>query len=288
MITCSVRRSSTTVFGSSRSHASYLASKGVGLYGALGNGNLDANVDKFTPMPGFSDLVVKSSSAGWGHSVFIDKNGYLYSCGRNYDFKQLLKQHRTGSFTARIGGMLGSSAAGMKNNKLDAVIKSPLYLKIDEAAVDVRCSAGFSMILTEKNNLFFWGDNYSGQSGIESTFDKDTFFFPTKIPIRSIGSFDIGYNHTLVATVQGELFGWGRNSHGQVGNVDAKEFTHLHMPIKLPSKKAVRKVSCGFAHSVAINEGGEVFVWGRYLSPTQRPNKSKKQGFCFHYHHLHE
>ena len=73
----------------STSSSTELLSRGVGLYGALGNGELldsdefrVVNIQNFTP---------KKVSAGWGHSAVLTNCGKVLIFGRPFDFSTLLR-----------------------------------------------------------------------------------------------------------------------------------------------------------------------------------------------------
>ena len=74
--------------------ASKVYSKGVGLFGALGHGNLLSDVNKFR-MIDFSQIlkpkiVIKQLAAGWGHSAVLTSDGHALIFGRPYEFQNIL------------------------------------------------------------------------------------------------------------------------------------------------------------------------------------------------------
>jgi RCC1 and BTB domain-containing protein len=70
-----------------------------------------------------------------------------------------------------------------------------------------------------------------------------------------------GANHTLVLTSNGEVYAWGKNSDGEIGNGCYKDQL---TPIKLNdfNDEKVVMISCGGWHSMALTESGRVFSWG--------------------------
>ncbi len=68
-----------------------------------------------------------------------------------------------------------------------------------------------------------------------------------------------GYRYTMAINSAGELYGWGINSHGQIG-IDDKR---IHKkPVKASTKTDWSFVSAGFRHTMAINSSGELYGWG--------------------------
>jgi hypothetical protein len=70
-----------------------------------------------------------------------------------------------------------------------------------------------------------------------------------------------GFSHSLVLTNSGEVYAWGENGFGQVGN---GSYSEALVPIKLNhfNNHKVIQISCGFDHSLALTESGRVFSWG--------------------------
>jgi hypothetical protein len=71
-----------------------------------------------------------------------------------------------------------------------------------------------------------------------------------------------GCDHSLVLTNCGEVYAWGWNQFGEVG--DGSNDNQL-IPIKLNAfnDEKVIQISCGYLHSMALTESGRVFSWGR-------------------------
>eukprot|EP00747_Dinoflagellata_sp_TGD_P166215 gnl/TRDRNA2_/TRDRNA2_188661_c0_seq1.p1 gnl/TRDRNA2_/TRDRNA2_188661_c0~~gnl/TRDRNA2_/TRDRNA2_188661_c0_seq1.p1 ORF type:complete len:510 (-),score=71.57 gnl/TRDRNA2_/TRDRNA2_188661_c0_seq1:39-1568(-) len=66
-----------------------------------------------------------------------------------------------------------------------------------------------------------------------------------------------GGSHFLAVLPNGDLFAWGANTCGQLGNgttIDSDK------PVRV--LKEIRHVSAGWHHNLAINKYGEVFAWG--------------------------
>ncbi|CAM6031855.1 unnamed protein product, partial [Sphagnum compactum] len=71
-----------------------------------------------------------------------------------------------------------------------------------------------------------------------------------------------GCDHSLVLTNCGEVYAWGWNQFGEVG--DGSNDIQL-IPIKLNAfnDEKVIQISCGYLHSMARTQSGRVFSWGR-------------------------
>jgi len=68
-----------------------------------------------------------------------------------------------------------------------------------------------------------------------------------------------GFYHTLAVDVNGDVWGWGDNESGQLGEVDS---ANSNVPIKISNLSKIVKVVGGKEHSVALREDGTVWSWG--------------------------
>src|SRR5689334_11929119 len=69
------------------------------------------------------------------------------------------------------------------------------------------------------------------------------------------------YWHCFGVTEDG-IFAWGANDNGQLGSGKSKS-RELH-PIQITclGEHKIRKISCGWDHSMALTTEGLVFTWG--------------------------
>lgn len=72
------------------------------------------------------------------------------------------------------------------------------------------------------------------------------------------GDVAAGDFHCLVVTALGELYAWGNNTYGQVGDGTT---TDRERPVLILKEGAVT-ASGGKGHSLAVTESGEVLAWG--------------------------
>jgi len=82
-----------------------------------------------------------------------------------------------------------------------------------------------------------------------------------------------GFGHVLMLTENGEVYAWGRNGHGQVGNGKTK---NVQTPYKLPLSNIVQIVSGG-KFSLALDKDGQLWGWGDNEFNTILPDTTKNQ-----------
>jgi alpha-tubulin suppressor-like RCC1 family protein len=91
------------------------------------------------------------------------------------------------------------------------------------------------------------------------------------IDCNSIRDIACGYGFTIIAADLNEsshsAVGFGLNTYSQIGYQAARpgfplEIVAKPTPIVLPTKSAIRAVSCGRSHSLLLNDHGQVFALG--------------------------
>jgi alpha-tubulin suppressor-like RCC1 family protein len=80
----------------------------------------------------------------------------------------------------------------------------------------------------------------------------------------SIVSFGAGANHTFAIDSAGRLWGWGLNDYGQLGDGTT---VSRSVPVPVDSSafggKKITSLSAGLNHTVALDESGKLWAWGR-------------------------
>jgi len=118
---------------------------------------------------------------------------------------------------------------------------------------------GYAVLRTIKGGLVSWGSNKFGQLGLLDYLDRDQ---PTTIDFfqnRRVSMVAGGESHVLLVTDDGQLYSWGNNGYGQLGN-DIHGCTNT--PQLISNEHKVIQVACGLYHSIALTETGEVYLWG--------------------------
>ncbi len=75
--------------------------------------------------------------------------------------------------------------------------------------------------------------------------------------IGNVNRISLGNSHSGAITENGDLYMWGYNGHGQLGNGAS---TQRLTPTKIMSN--VKAVGLGYDHSAAITESGDLYTWG--------------------------
>uniref|UniRef100_A0A3P8WZL0 HECT and RLD domain containing E3 ubiquitin protein ligase 3 n=1 Tax=Cynoglossus semilaevis TaxID=244447 RepID=A0A3P8WZL0_CYNSE len=108
--------------------------------------------------------------------------------------------------------------------------------------------------------MLCWGNAKDGQLGIGP--DNNPVFEPRSCHVfsgRGLKEIACGGQHSLFLLHDGSVYTCGSNSCGQLGH--NKPGIHPGLVGALDTQK-ITMVSSGRGHSVAVNEGGQIFAWG--------------------------
>jgi alpha-tubulin suppressor-like RCC1 family protein/fibronectin type 3 domain-containing protein len=187
------------------------------------------------PVRALTASVIGVESTCEAHSLFLLENGDVYSCGVNY-----------------IGGLgLGDNTARNSPQKVGG---------LPEAAKCAEAGNLFSVVVLGNGDVYSFGSNFFGTLGIGSRDDKTT---PVKLtglpgPARVAAC---GWAHTLILLENGDVYTFGWNCNGQLGQ---NSKTDSWVPVKvlgLPGR--AMSVGAGSFHSLVVLENGDVYGFGK-------------------------
>ena len=269
-------------------------------YGQLGNGtngfydgsDYDNSANKNIPTKIAERKIFTSVAAGLGHSLAIDNSGQLWTWGQNYygqlgdgtggnldedDYKNTPTKISEGKIFTSVAACIGHILAIDNSGQLwawgwneysqlgDGTTggNKTTPTKIKEGTIFTSVAAGFfhSLAIDNSGQLWAWGSNSSGQVG-DGTIEniKNT---PTKIKEGTkFITVAAGWNHSLAIDNSGQLWTWGQNNDGQLGDGTSGEENNKNTPTKIKEGTKFTTVSAGVEHSLAIDNSGQLWVWG--------------------------
>jgi alpha-tubulin suppressor-like RCC1 family protein len=259
---------------------------GVNTYGGLGDGT---TIDKSSPViiqtiiPGtgtFSSWTI--TNCGASHTVAIDTTGALYAWGYNAtgqlgDGTTINKQSpfkigssswskinsgishtvaidTTGALYVWGGNSLGALGDGTTINK-----SSPVKLGTSSWT---SVSAGGSQTAgtTSANTLYTWGYTpYNLASGVNNSSPALVGYPYDVVTTSSFVSVSAGYSTTAAIDIVGNLWTWGYNGQGQLGDITT---TSKSAPVQLQTGRSWSAVSAGQYHTAALSTANTAYLWG--------------------------
>ena len=232
---------------------------GENYYGQLGSAT-NSGTSNPNPTPALVSLPgasgpVNQFAAGGEHSLALTSSGQLYAFGRNY-YGQLGKATNSGTENAN---------------------PTPTLVALPGASGPVtQVAAGYahSLALTSSGQLYAFGDNSSGQLGSATnsgTLNPNPTPALVSLPGASgpVTHVAAGADHSLALTSSGQLYAFGYNSSGQLGNA-TNNGTSAPNPtpalVSLPGASGpVTQIAAGDSHSLALTSSGQLYAFGRNL-----------------------
>ncbi|XP_049820942.1 probable E3 ubiquitin-protein ligase HERC4 isoform X2 [Aethina tumida] len=269
---------------------------GSTINGELGLGGIEEeHILEPRPLEWSLAHTVIEAALGDNHTLFLTKDGKVYSCGNN-DYGQLghsqprkrprmslfklvenLEAHtivhvacgathslalnnwgQVLSWGSDYHGQLGQQIGGENSQGTPRIIKALAA----HTVVQIACGQRHSVALTNSGEILTWGANNFGQLGLGTMTAQE----PLPTVVRSLSGVPMshiscGANHTLVISKSGAVFGWGKNTKGQLGinDVDNKKFPQQLRTLR---NLRVKYISCGEEFSMFLTSDGGVFTCG--------------------------
>ncbi len=210
-------------------------------HGQLGDGTI---ITRSTPVKvkNLSDVI--DVSAGESFSVALKNDGSVWAWGWN-SFGMI--GNDTTDDTLLPAQVLGESGVGYLTN-----------------VVSIACGNHFVLAVKDDGSTWSWGCNGSGKLGDNSFTNRYT-------PVRVVGSGGVGYlsniidvaagdSHSLALDADGNVWAWGSNLYGQLG--DGSYGGVEPTPVQGINLSHVKAIAAGNLHSVALKTNGSVWTWG--------------------------
>jgi len=197
-------------------------------FGCLGDGTIDG---RLSPVKIMDMDNVTQVSAGMDHTMAIDRDGGLWGWGRNYY------------------GQLGDGTT-------PEWIATPK--KIMDNVTQVSVGDYHTLAVKSDGSLWAWGRNGYGQLGDDTQGLNRIIPNPQKV-MDGVVQVSAGKRHTLAIDREGNLWAWGSNGVGQLG--DGTRTDRLS-PVKIRDMDNVAQVSAGYFHTLAIKTDGSLWAWG--------------------------
>jgi len=130
-------------------------------------------------------------------------------------------------------------------------------------AQNIACGGWHSLAICSDSTVKAFGENATGEIGNGNTTDQPT---PTTVPgLTGIMAVSAGGDqleaHSMALKSNGNVYCWGSNLYGGLGNASATG-TFVTAPVQALIISNVKAISAGGWHSVALKNDGTVWCWG--------------------------
>lgn len=239
-----------------------LQGRGVGVFGALGSGTFE---DKYCfdeiNLYGKQPLAV---SAGVGHSAVITNDHRVAIFGRPYELSSVYRIYGIYRVIPTLA-IWATKLTMMDETSAKEIILSPLFLDelMQQKVISISCSGALTAMLTETGKVYCMGANNFGQCGVGES--KIRYWRPiANVSLPAVKAIDTGLQHCIALCESGEVYCWGKGRNGQLGTGDT-QVMNLY-PRLVPMKKRCVAIAAGLNHSVALDESGVLYLWGKRMS----------------------
>lgn len=237
---------------------------GDNFYGELGN-EADLLTQEAHPVPAAVTLPgevgpVTEASAGDYFSLALTESGQLYAFGANGS-GQLGREH--------------PDPPAERANPTPTLVMLPGGVG---PITQIAAGGEFSLAVTESGQLYSWGENRFGQlgyaenSGPTERPSENAHPTPTLVslpgdvgPVTQVAA---GSNHSLVLTASGQLYAFGSDRSGQLGNTmyngeAGSEANSTPRLVTLAGAKGrIMRISAGYETSYVLTLAGQLYTFG--------------------------
>jgi alpha-tubulin suppressor-like RCC1 family protein len=260
----------------------------------LGDG--PGQVDRFAPVRVAAPVGVTFDSIGAGgtHVVALGSDGATYAWGNDGSGQQgngpgvngqatpsLVTTPPGVSFTSVAAGAAVAYAIGSDGNayawganslgqlgdgSTDPTQSSPVPIATPPGVTlrEVSGGAAHALALDTNGNAYAWGSNFYGQLGTGVTGGVERTPLPVVMPVGvTFTSVSAGDYHSLALGSDGNVYAWGLDMFGGLGDDAALVDQSAPVMVAAPPGVSFVAISAGAMHSVALASDGTAYAWGR-------------------------
>ena len=243
--------------------------------GQIGNGTTtNALTPTQVPLPAGVNAV--AGTTGNGHSVAIGSDNHLYTWGFNADGElgNGTTTNTTSPGAVNLPGGVTATAvsAGQFHNlaigsdgfpyawgyngfgqvgdgtTTNALSPEKIGLAANVRATAIAAGSYFSLAIGNNGFIYSWGDGQFGELGNNSTLNHSNQVKPAMPTGVSGVAIAAGANHGLAIGSDGNLYAWGHNANGQLGNNSTND-SLKPIVVSMPTGVTATAIAAGGNHS---------------------------------------
>ncbi len=173
-------------------------------------------------------------AAGGGHSLYLKEDGTVWAWGGNAQ------------------GQLGRGT-------FDYTYETPKQVIGLAGVKSIAAGHLFSLALKNDGTVWAWGTNGNGQLG-RLPAEMSRNHTPVQITgLSGITAISAGYNFCLALETNGDVWAWGGNGKGQLGQPATET---ISTPAKIAALQDIVAISAGYHNALALRSDGKCWSWG--------------------------
>lgn len=166
-------------------------------------------------------------------------------------------------FALGSDGKIYAWGNGPLGNGTDVSSATPVQVSLPGGVAATAISTGnaANLAVGSDGSIYAWGNDQVGQLGNGTTglFDSPVrVSLPGGVAATAVSE---GYYSSLALGSDGNVYSWGLNSYGQLGDGSTTNST-TPVRVSLPSGVKATAVSAGYLMSAALGSDGNIYAWG--------------------------
>jgi alpha-tubulin suppressor-like RCC1 family protein len=205
--------------------------------GEVGDGTL---FNRPSPMPVSGLSGIKMVAAGASHSLALGSNGLAWSWGANT--------------YGQLGGPYYTYGASYETTPVQVSQSTVPLTNITWIA------AGRNSSYAVRGDGSVWSWGYNGDGELGNGYSGGSVPAPFKISgLSGVKQVAAGNYHVLAVTTNGNVYAWGLNTNGELGDGTV---TNRNSPVLITTLSNIVAVTAGNSSSYALDSCGIVWAWG--------------------------
>ena len=258
---------------------------GIGFSGELGNGG---NVPEAQPMKVSGGLAFDQVDGGWAFTCGLTTGGAAYCWGNDagnalgdgdgsitdkntpaavaggHTFTDVSSggSHSCAIDNSGVAWCWGNNPEGALGDGMTEESATPVQVADTFTYVQIAAGAAHSCGLTNQSEIYCWGSDGNGQLGTTAVADTSMSWTPVKVDgSQTWSSVSIGANgsYTCAITNAAELYCWGANGSGQLGNGTTDQ---AGTPTLVSGGHSWASVAAGGSHTCGVTTSDAAYCWG--------------------------
>ncbi len=192
------------------------------------------------------------------------KNNIKLSFVDRFNILIVTKEDKVYQFDEFVKDTYSSLALTSDELMIKSMIQNSILEELcNKGVIDFKCGYVHTIARTSNGKAYFWGQNIYGVigNGLDDSFTYEPMLNQYLNDLNII-DMSCGAYHSLVLTSNGDIYAWGDNKSGQIGNRSDSQSQLIPFKINYSMNEKFKAISCGAYHSLALTERGRVFSWG--------------------------